>query len=127
MNTFIVELEEENSPQKNRTRPESRNKKGITIQEEEYTVRKIPSDNQGKTKGKRYSEEPSWLDRYMSENADEEFLEEFYATLDNEMERISPSQNPELLTVGGGSDQEFDMIQQRIAELNNMDRNTDSI
>ena len=75
MNTFIVELEEEDSPQKNRTRPGPCNRKGITIQEEENTVREIPKDNQGKTKGKRYSDEPSWLDRYMNEDVDEDLAD----------------------------------------------------
>ena len=94
-NTFIVDLEEEDSPQKNRTRPGSRNRKGITIQEEANTVREIPKDNigtiiTGTINGKRYSEEPSWLDRYMSEDADEEFLEAFLATTNNEMDRVIP-------------------------------------
>ena len=60
-NEFIVDTEEDDSPQNTRTRNGNRKRKGITIHEEANTVRGIPKDNQGKTKGKRYSEEPSWL------------------------------------------------------------------
>ena len=52
--------------------PGKPSKKRIGIQERANTVREIPRENNGTTVEKRYSTEPSWLDRYRIENSDED-------------------------------------------------------
>ena len=96
--------DEERIPPIDTNIPQNHGKRRIIIQEEANTVREIPQENNGKRKAKkRYSTEPSWLDRYRNDNADEEFLEEFHATLDSELEGLSPSQESKPLTVKGAA------------------------
>ena len=59
----------------------------------------------------------------MEHEADEEFQEKFYGTLNEELDMINPSQSTEPLTVTEGNDREFDEIQQLVWELKEMERN----
>jgi len=122
-NEYNIMTEEDDSPQNTRTDTGNRNRKGVAIHEEENTVRGIPKDNNGTRQAKRYSEEPSWLDQYMENEADEEFQEEFYGALNEELDTINPAQSAEPLTVRGGSDREFDEIQRIVREMKEMERN----
>ena len=63
-------LEEEQSF--NRISPGSPNRKRIVIREQANTVRAIPSANNGERQGKRWTTEPTWLDRYKMEGNEQE-------------------------------------------------------
>ena len=66
------ESDEEELQQRNHRVPTTYNRKRITIQELANTVREIPRENNGTIQKKRYGTEPTWLDRYRTENRDQE-------------------------------------------------------
>ena len=52
--------------------PGTHNRKKIVIREQANTVRAIPSANNGERQGKRWTTEPTWLDRYKMEGNEQE-------------------------------------------------------
>ena len=80
----IIEIEgsDERQLQQNQARKYqgTTNRKGIVVQEQANVVRTIPSENNGKKHQggkpiKRYSTEPTWLDRYRMQHSDEDLSE----------------------------------------------------
>jgi len=115
--------EEDDSPQNTGTDKENRKRKGVAIHEEANKVRVIPRDNNGSRQAKRFSEESSWLDQYMEDEAEEEFQEEFYGVLSEELDMINQVQSEEQVTGTEENDRELDEIQQIVRELKEMERN----
>ena len=68
---------EEDKPSQQDLRPSPRhpNRNRIVIREQANTVRTISNQNIGKKQKKRYSTEPTWLDRYKLQHSDEELSE----------------------------------------------------
>ena len=79
LNEIIAkELPDEQIHRVNRTSTKHPNRKRILIQEQANTVRTIPRDNNGRYhQKKRYSTEPTWLDRFKTQGSDKEFTEAF--------------------------------------------------
>ena len=78
LNDIIVkESPDEQIHRVNRTSTKHPNRKRILIQEQANTVRTIPRDNNGRYhQKKRYSTEPTWLDRSKTQGSDKEPTEE---------------------------------------------------
>ena len=47
------------------------NRKRVVVLEQANTVRTVPRANNGNRQRKRYSTEPTWLDRYKTQSSDE--------------------------------------------------------
>ena len=80
-NTVLNEIIVKDSPDEqihrvNRTSKKHPNRKKILITEKAKTVRTIPRENNGRHhQEKRYSTEPTWLDRYKLQHGEEELFE----------------------------------------------------